>query len=213
MIDMQKKSGHIYHRVHYLKYKKPVRQAKKTKSNQPGNNDRDGAQGDTQSDNAIDELAFLLFFKTCIVERDVDELKKRLELSIEMREELINSKDTEFHKLFPFYFIDPLLVSTFLIGIVKNYFPFLSIFLLFSIQINFDFAIRNKTIDPDVLFKKWPEIKNDVLLNIRARDRDDLLKFFNEDIGYYLCLLKLLVPANADLPNVTSKLVIFSDVS
>lgn len=110
---MQKKSGHIFHRVQYLKYKKPARQGKKTKSRQPENNDGDGTQTDTQSDDAIDELAFLLFFKTCIVERDVDELKKRLELSIDMREKLINKKDTEFHKLFPFYFIDPLLVSTF----------------------------------------------------------------------------------------------------
>lgn len=111
---MQKKSGHIYHRVHYLKYKKPVRQAKKTKSSQPENNDSDGAHADPQPDDAIDELAFLLFFKTCIVDRDLNELKQRLEQSIEMRQKLINKKDTEFHKLFPFYFIDPLLVSTFL---------------------------------------------------------------------------------------------------
>lgn len=113
LIDMQKKTGHIYHRVHYLKYKKPVRQAKKNKSSQPENNNENDAQDDTQSNAAIDELSFLLFFKSCIVERDFEELKKRLEQSIDMREKLINAKNTEFHKLFPFYFIEPLLVSTF----------------------------------------------------------------------------------------------------
>lgn len=86
-------------------------------------------------------------------------------------------------------------------------------FVFFSLQINFDFAIRNTAIDPDVLSKKWPAMKVDVLSNVKAKDRDDLLKYFNEDIGFYLCLLKLLVPANASLPSVISKLIIFSDVS
>lgn len=113
LIDMQAKSGLIYHRVHYLKYKKPVRLGKKTKSNQLENVDADDVHTDAQLDSAIDEVAFLLFFKTCIVERDLDELKKRLELSIDMRQNLINKKGTEFHKVFPFYFVEPSLVSRF----------------------------------------------------------------------------------------------------
>lgn len=113
LIDLKTKTGLIHNRVHYVKYKKPARQAKKTKTGQSGNNDDDGHDIDTHSDDAIDEVAFLLFFKTCIVERDVDELKKRLEQSIDMRQNLINKKETEFHKVFPFYFVEPSLVSIF----------------------------------------------------------------------------------------------------
>lgn len=113
LINMQGKSGLIYHRVHYLKYKKPARQAKKTKSNQQQDNNRDDAGDDVQSNDSVDEVAFLLFFKSCMVERDLDELKKRLEMSIDMRMNLINKKDTEFHTIFPFYFIEPTLVRDF----------------------------------------------------------------------------------------------------
>lgn len=103
----------MYNRVHYVKYRKG-RHAKKTKPDQPeiNNGDDNASDNDAQSVDAIDEVAFSLFFKTCIVERDLDELKKRLEQSIDMRQNLINNIDTEFHKVFPFYFVEPSLVSS-----------------------------------------------------------------------------------------------------
>lgn len=36
---------------------------------------------------------------------------------------------------------------------------------------------------------------------------------FNDDIGYFLALLKLLIPSNANLENVAGKLITFSNVS
>lgn len=63
------------------------------------------------SDDEIDELQYLLYFKTCIVDRDLDILKIKLKQSIEMRERLMEKKGTEFHKTFPFFFINPSLVS------------------------------------------------------------------------------------------------------
>lgn len=56
-------------------------------------------------------------------------------------------------------------------------------------------------------------MKIDVVSTVNPSNRDYLLYYFNEDIGFYLCLLKLLVPANAKLPDIISKLIIFSDVS
>lgn len=62
------------------------------------------------SDYEKDELEFQLYFKTCLVERDLDILKIKLKQSIKMRQS--NQKqNTGFHKTFPFYFIQPTLVS------------------------------------------------------------------------------------------------------
>lgn len=77
------------------------------------------AEDDCTDDNAIentaedeiDELSYLLYFKTCLVDRDLEILKIKLAQTIEMREVLIKKKDTQFHKVFPFYFIEPSLVS------------------------------------------------------------------------------------------------------
>lgn len=80
-------------------------------------------------------------------------------------------------------------------------------------QISFDFEIRYNAIDTKALFNKWPAMKMDVIATVNASSRDFLLNHFNEDIGFYLCLLKLLVPATADLPNCVSKFIIFPDVS
>lgn len=204
LINLKTKTGQIYNRVHYVKYKKPTRQGKKTKSGQLENNNDDGHE-----DDAIDEVAFLLFFKTCIVERDLDELKKRLEQSIDMRHNLIKRKDTEFHKVFPFYFVEPSLVSIFSKKLAK----LKRMYKAFFFQISFDFEIRYKAIDTNTFFNKWPAIKKNVIAAVNASSRDSLLTYFDENIGFYLCLLKLLVPATANLPNCISKFVIFSDVS
>lgn len=68
--------------------------------------------GDEESDDEIDELQFLLFFKTCLVQRDLDILKIKLKQSIDMCERLMEKKGTEFHKTFPFYFVEPSLVRS-----------------------------------------------------------------------------------------------------
>lgn len=104
---MKHKRGHLYHRICYLKYKKPSRQVEKRVITSA-----EGI-GDAESDNEIDELQYLLFFKTCLVHRDVEILKIKLKQSIGMRERLIERKGTEFHKTFPFYFVEPTLVGFF----------------------------------------------------------------------------------------------------
>lgn len=89
-----------------MKYKKPARKRKKQAMTE---NDNDSMEKNNVDE--IDELSCLLFFKTCILDRDIDILKIRLKQSIEMRESLIKKQKTEFHKTFPFYFIEPSLVS------------------------------------------------------------------------------------------------------
>lgn len=70
--------------------------------------DTEAAQSDEDAE--IDELQFLLYFKTCLVDRDLDILKIKLKQSIQMREQLMDKKGTEFNKTFPFFFVQPSLV-------------------------------------------------------------------------------------------------------
>lgn len=55
-------------------------------------------------------------------------------------------------------------------------------------------------------------MKHDVLAAVNAPLRDGILKMFNTDIGYFLALLKLLIPASANLETVAGKFITFSDV-
>lgn len=106
LFDKKGKRGHIFHRICYLKFKKPQLKGKKKVADPAA--DSEAAQSD--DDGEIDELQFLLYFKTCLVDRDLDILKIKLKQSIQMREKLMDKKGTEFHKLFPFFFIKPILV-------------------------------------------------------------------------------------------------------
>lgn len=67
--------------------------------------------------------------------------------------------------------------------------------------------------NPNALFDKWPQMKHDVLAAVQPSLRDNILNMFNDDIGYFLALLKLLIPSNANLETVAGKLITFSDVS
>lgn len=58
----------------------------------------------------INEMECLLFFRTCIVDRDIEILKIKLIQTVDFRQGLIRKKETIFHKAFPFYFVRPELV-------------------------------------------------------------------------------------------------------
>lgn len=112
LFDLQRKRGYVYHKVIYVRYKKPARLKRKGAGQAQMNDDDDKDDGNQSGDDNLNELEYLLFFKTCIVDRDLEVLKIRLRQTIEMREILIKKKGTQFHKTFPFYFIEPSLVST-----------------------------------------------------------------------------------------------------
>lgn len=84
---------------------------------------------------------------------------------------------------------------------------------VYSFQILYDYAIRNKSIDPKVFFGNWLKIKTDILNPTKPAKRDDLLEYFNDDIGYFLALLKLLMPRGSNLDLAVSKFIVYSNVS
>lgn len=77
----------------------------------------------------------------------------------------------------------------------------------------YDYAIRNESYDPKAFFEKWPKIKTDILTAVKPSERDDLLNCFNDDIGYFLALLKLLLPRGSNLELAVSKFIVYSNVS
>lgn len=83
---------------------------------------------------------------------------------------------------------------------------------MFTFQILFDFEIRNKSLDAGALFTAWPKIKTEIIISVNVAERDMCLKYYNEDIGYFLALLKLLIPKNAAFDEIVSKFIVFSDV-
>lgn len=70
---------------------------------------------DDIDDNFTEEekLGFLLFFKTCVLPRDYDILKIKMDQTIKLRESVVKESKTVFYNAFPFYFICPELVSKF----------------------------------------------------------------------------------------------------
>lgn len=87
------------------------------------------------------------------------------------------------------------------------------VIILIFFQFLYDFEIRKISSLPNALIERWPQMKHDVLAAVDPSARDKILNMFNDDIGYFLALLKLLIPSNANLENVAGKLITFSNVS
>lgn len=114
---MQKK-GALYNKLLYRKY------GKTNKKDQPKENERSGddltGNGDTEVGNITagietltlqEELQYLLYFKTCMIERDKDVLKIKMQQTIKLREATIRKREVKFFESFPFYFVSPDLVN------------------------------------------------------------------------------------------------------
>lgn len=60
------------------------------------------------------------------------------------------------------------------------------------------------------LLKKWQTVKIHVLNCLKPSERDDVLKILNEEIGYFLALIKL--NSRNKFEDAAKCLIIFSDV-
>lgn len=150
--------------------------------------------------------AAMLFFRTCVVNRDREQLKIRLKQTIRAREVLIKTKGTKFHQLFPFYFIDPMLVC--FSDLCEKY---LSLIQITHSQILFDFEIRSPDINSNALLEVWPTLKSDVIRELSLCDRDECANYFDKEIGFFIALLKLLSVKNRFEEKVDA-FIIFTDV-
>lgn len=114
MYDYKRRAGVLYHKFVYHKYGKGVREEENSQNNEP-ESEADKSSTDLTYN---EELEHLLFFRTCVVNRDKEVLKIRMKQTVAMREKTLKKNETKFPEMFPFYFVEPDLVSAFFL---KNY--------------------------------------------------------------------------------------------
>lgn len=83
-------------------------------------NDDDDSTKEPNIDNVVEQIgkmtleeeySCLLFFKTCLIDRDKEILKIKMQQTIDLREATIRKRETKFIESFPFYFVSPDLVT------------------------------------------------------------------------------------------------------
>lgn len=85
-----------------MKYKKPTKKQKHKTTTEDEDVNENAVETDDTAIDDIGELSYLLYFKTCIVDRELDILKIKLTKTIEMRESLIKKRVLSFIRLFLF---------------------------------------------------------------------------------------------------------------
>lgn len=108
---MKRQRGLIYNKIKYLKYGK---HDVVNKLNDLNLNADQQENTPTEVLTGEEELEYLLYFRTCIVDREKDILRLKLQKSIKLREKIIEKRDTVFHQSFPFYFTNPEMVDIFM---------------------------------------------------------------------------------------------------
>lgn len=107
MYDFKHRAGILYHKFVYHKYGKGVRGEENSQNNEPESEANRSSTDLTYNE----ELEHLLFFRTCEVNRDKEVLKIRMKQTVALREKTLKKNETKFPEMFPFYFVEPDLVS------------------------------------------------------------------------------------------------------
>lgn len=102
--DAKHKRGFLYQKIVYRKY-----------NNKQSQLSRGIEQLSLTTDGGCNENDALLYFRTCILNKDLDVLKEKMAQTIALREQIIKKRNIDFHKSFPFYFCCPELVIHFVI--------------------------------------------------------------------------------------------------
>lgn len=129
-----RKKGILFNKLNYRKYGKK-------KLEKPNAIDVVEQTSDVINQNVVDqfasmtiqeELANLLFFKTCLIDKDKEILKIKLKQTITLRQKVLKKRETKFIESFPFYFLSPDLVSRLDISVISNL-----LFEYFSFELDF----------------------------------------------------------------------------
>lgn len=114
---MQRK-GVLYNKLLYRKYSKSNKKDPSKENVCSGEDLTEDGEADVGNITANfeqltlqEELEYLLYFKTCIVGRDKDVLKIKMQQTIKLREATIRKREVKFFETFPFYFVSPDLVN------------------------------------------------------------------------------------------------------
>lgn len=81
----------------------------KAKKQNQSNDENDNEQSDPRAATNTDEL--MQFFKNCLVEQQMDELKAKMAEFVDFRRQILANPPEPICKIFSFYFVDPDLVN------------------------------------------------------------------------------------------------------
>lgn len=56
----------------------------------------------------------------------------------------------------------------------------------------FDFEIRSRDVNSNALIEKWPSLKSLIVLELTLSEKNECQNFFDNEIGFFIALLKLL---------------------
>lgn len=112
----KQKKGILFNKLYYRKYAKANKKIESQKgiaseSTQDLNHAVAEITEDIESLSLEEELSNLLYFKSCIVDKEKNILKIKMQQTIALREKTIRKRETTFIESFPFYFVDPDLVN------------------------------------------------------------------------------------------------------
>lgn len=93
----------------YDKLRNDERSKKQCDANNGSDNVEDIGTADIPTS---DESELLTYLKTYVVKNGVTDLKRKLAESVDVRRNLLHKDISEIKKMFPFYFADPLIVSS-----------------------------------------------------------------------------------------------------
>lgn len=107
------RKGILYQKMFYRKYVKKNRKCLENPEEMPSEMDDAIATVAEQIHQMSieEELEYLTFFRTCLIDRDKEILKIKMKQSICLREKHIRKRETKFAASFPFYFVSPDLVN------------------------------------------------------------------------------------------------------
>lgn len=117
-----------------------------------------GSQGITVQNTVSEEekSRIITFFTNCKLPNDRKEIEKEMKVSANIRHKLLRDSASNFPKIFPFYIVNPELVSK--TSIKLNFHIHTSFDK--SLQILLDFELMYEKIDENGLVKIWPQIQN-----------------------------------------------------
>lgn len=129
---------------------------------------------------------YLLYFKMCVLPKEIDLLKEIMRKTIEYRKELIGANNQEIQEIFPFYFTTPELVL-------------------------FDFGIRFKNANGNSFVEKWPDMQKK-LENLMDFSFAPFAGCDDDVINAFAFLLKLLPAVRSNFGKSLKHLMVFEKV-
>lgn len=152
------------------------------------------------------------FLKYCVVSKNNEKLKDKLQKTISLRRQLLKENGDDFREFFQFYFVDPSLVC-----IGGRHYKHVSLLICkmncFYQQILYDFAITFENVDVEALRRKWPAIRDKIDIVPNSQIDFSSVPTRHSDILKFLQILKVFTTGKQLFSTVAKSFIVFGEVN